>query len=825
MEKRKPQYIDVILPLSLQDCLTYAVPITWDTEVQSGCRVVVPLGKRKCYTAIVLKVHEVAPEDYKVKEAIELLDIFPIVLPAQLELWQWMSRYYLCTLGEVYKAALPSGMKMESETLVTADPQFSYEKPLSRSEQRVMDVLTTVTEIRLSKLSKEVGVLNLFPIVQNMMEKGAVMCKETLRQTYHQKCEVRIRLQEAYATEEALNTLLEHLGKRAPKQRDLLLAYLDLSCCMEREISPKEVSKLALLRYAQSSASVLEGLFKKKILTSYAVDIGHFTQRKGDLFALSPLNDAQQKAKQALDKLYVQKEVCLLYGVTSSGKTEVYMHLIAEQLKQGKQVLYLLPEIALTTQITQRLHRVFGDKLGVYHSRLSDAERVDIWRKQLSDNPYQILLGVRSSVFLPFQHLGLVIVDEEHEASFKQQSPAPRYHGRNVALVLAAEQKAKVLLGTATPSIESAWFAAHGKYGLVQLKERYQSIKLPEIIPVDVKELLRKKRMKGYLSPLLLESMREALAQKEQVILFQNRRGFAPMVECKLCGWVPRCVNCDVSLTYHKGLRMLTCHYCGYTEPIPKCCPSCHNEELLERGFGTEKVQEDIERLFPEVKVARMDTDTTRSRLSYERVINDFQSGRTQILIGTQMVSKGLDFDHVSVVGILNADAMLNYPDFRSYERAFQLMAQVSGRAGRKHKQGKVILQTKVIDHPIIQQVMDNNFSALYQMQLAERKLFRYPPFYRLVYLYVKGKDAARTEEMAQVMAQRLRGVFGERILGPDNPPVARIQLMYIKKIMIKLEITLSPTQARERLWQIQQAIAGETRFKGMQVYYDVDPM
>jgi len=522
---------------------------------------------------------------------------------------------------------------------------------------------------------------------------------------------------------------------------------------------------------------------------------------------------------------FQEKNVCLLHGVTSSGKTEVYIHLIEETLRQGRQVLYLLPEIALTTQITERLKRVFGSRLGIYHSKFPDAERVEIWQKQLTEEGYDIILGVRSSVFLPFRNLGLVIVDEEHENTYKQQDPAPRYHARNAAIVLASMYGAKTLLGTATPSVETWQNATTGKFGWVELKERYKEIQLPEIIPVDIKELHRKKRMTGQFSPLLLQYVREALDNKQQVILFQNRRGFAPMIECRTCGWVPKCKNCDVSLTYHKGINQLTCHYCGYTYQLPRSCPACEGVELMHRGFGTEKIEDDVKLIFPEASVARMDLDTTRTRSAYEKIIADFEQGKTDILIGTQMVSKGLDFDHVSVVGILNADTMLNYPDFRSYERAFQLMAQVAGRAGRKNKRGRVVLQTKSIDHPIIRQVMTNDYEDMVAGQLAERQMFHYPPYYRMVYVYLKNRNETLLDVMAHTMAEKLRALFGNRILGPDKPPVARIQTLFIRKIVVKIEQNAPMSRARELLLRVQREMIEDERFKSLIVYYDVDPM
>jgi primosomal protein N' (replication factor Y) len=537
-----------------------------------------------------------------------------------------------------------------------------------------------------------------------------------------------------------------------------------------------------------------------------------------------PLNAAQQTAFASIHDVFREKEVCLLHGVTSSGKTEIYIHLITEALQAGRQVLYLLPEIALTTQITARLKRIFGERIGIYHSKFTDAQRVEIWQKQLSQQPYDILLGVRSSVFLPFQRLGLVIVDEEHENSYKQQDPAPRYHARSAAIMLAARFGAKVLLGTATPCVESYYNARTGKYGLVELKERYQDIRLPQIEVVDVQDLKRRRLMTDPFSPRLLEEMRAALDRHEQVILFQNRRGFAPMIECNTCGWVPRCNSCDVSLTYHKGLHQLTCHYCGHTYAVPSVCPACNGTDLENRGFGTERIEDDVKALFPEARVARMDLDTTRSRTAYERIISDFQNGDTDILIGTQMVSKGLDFERVSVVGILNADTLLNYPDFRSYERAFQLMAQVAGRAGRKHKQGLVILQTRSPQLPVVQQVVANDYEQLYLDQIAERQLFRYPPFFRLIYVYLKHRKEEVLDQAADLMAAQLRHGLGDRVLGPDKPHVARISALFIKKMVVKVELQASLAKVRNYLHAVQQAILQDERFRSLTVYYDVDP-
>jgi primosomal protein N' (replication factor Y) len=816
------KFADVILPLPLPKCFTYALPEEMAEEVQIGCRVIVPFGRKKFYTAIVYNIHYSAPEGYEIKDVTTILDSQPILLPLQFKFWEWLSSYYLCTQGDVYKAALPSGLKLESETIVEFNPDFEYTVPLSEKEQTLICLLENKPEQTVSQLEKDSGLKNLLPIIKSLLDKEAIFVKEELKRNYQPKLEIRIRLNEMAKEEAYLHKQFTELA-RAPKQLALLMKYLELSHFLNGG-NLKEVSKKELIKKADASPAAFNGLVEKKVFEVYRQEIGRLTTAPQSTIEINPLNEYQLKAFQEIQTSFKKKNVCLLHGVTSSGKTEIYIHLIEKAIKAGKQVLYLLPEIALTTQITERLKKVFGNKLGIYHSKFSDAERVEIWRKQLGKEGYDIILGVRSSIFLPFHNLGLVIVDEEHENTYKQYDPAPRYHARNAAIVLASLYGAKTLLGTATPSVETYYNATTGKYGLVELNERYQDIQLPEILSVDIKELSRKKRMNGQFSPILLEHVRKALEHKEQVILFQNRRGFAPMIECKTCGWVPKCKNCDVSLTYHKGINQLTCHYCGYTYQVPRSCPACESVELVNRGFGTEKVEDDIKTIFPEAKVARMDLDTTRTRTAYEKIIANFEQGKTDILIGTQMVSKGLDFDNVSVVGILNADTMLNYPDFRSYERAYQLMAQVSGRAGRKNKQGLVILQTKSIDHPIIHQVIANNYQQMYADQLAERQMFRYPPYYRLVYVYLKNRNADLLDIMARTMAERLSSIFGSRVLGPDNPPVARIQSLFIKKIIVKIECNASMEKARRLLLQVQKEMIEDERFKSLIVYYDVDP-
>lgn len=817
------KYVDVIVPLPVMGQFTYAVPEELEGKVEWGCRVIVPFGAKKYYTGIVIRTDTTPSGEYETKEVSEVLDTHPILLKHQFAFWKWMADYYLCTWGDVYNAAVPSGMKIESETRVEGNPDFEASAPLSEKEQKVLDLLGQGKAQDIARLEKESRIRNLLPVIKSLLDKEAVRIKEELKQNYKPRTEARVRLTERMRNERNLHIQLDLLS-RAKKQQAVLMKYLELSHWEEGK-EPEEVSRTRLLEAAQTASSVLNGLMEKGILEIYLHETGRLCTDDAGTTQVNTLSQAQQTALNTILHSFAQKNVCLLHGVTASGKTEIYIHLISQVLEAGKQVLYLLPEIALTTQITERLRRVFGNRLGIYHSKFPDAERVEIWQKQLSDSPYDVILGVRSSIFLPFQKLGLVIIDEEHETSYKQQDPAPRYHARNAAIMLASIFGAKTLLGTATPSIETYYNARQGKYGLVELNERHRQIQLPHIELVDIKELGRKKRMNGQFSPLLLQKIKEALESKEQVILFQNRRGFAPMIECRTCGWVPKCRNCDVSLTYHKRLNQLTCHYCGYTYQVPAVCPACEGTELVNRGFGTEKIEDDIRQLFPEARVARMDLDTTRSRTAYEKIISDFEEGRTDILIGTQMVSKGLDFDRVSVVGILNADSMLNYPDFRSHERAFQLMAQVAGRAGRRNRQGLVVLQTKSPDLPLIRQVLDNNYRELYEDQLTERRLFRYPPFYRLIYVYLKHRKEEVAEQAAAQMAAYLRNGLGDRVLGPDKPPVARIQALFIRKIMVKVEQEASLQKIRLYLTEVQRAIVADERFRTVNVYYDADPM
>ena len=743
--------------MPLDGYFTYAVPAAMQDEVMAGKRVLVPFGKNKTHVGIVARLHDQPPQGYDVKPLMQVLDASPILLPAQLKQWQWIADYYMSPIGEVYKAAMPAALKAE--------------------------------------------------------------------EGYKPRTETYIRLTAPYRNEPTLHVALNMLA-RAAKQQEAFIAYLSLSRwdtiegneCRE---PVQEITREELMNAAETTLPVLNQLVKRGLLETYEVEVGRLNHGgEPHPEQIKMLNPAQQEAYNQILFSFLQKRVTLLHGVTSSGKTEIFIHLIQRELEQHRQVLYLLPEIALTVQMMQRLQRVFGHRLGIYHSKYSDAERVEIWQKQLSGNPYDVILGARSAVFLPFQRLGLVIVDEEHETSYKQQDPAPRYHARSAAIMLGA----KVLLGTATPAMETYHNAQTGKYGLVELKERYQGIELPEIQVVDTKDLQRRKMMNGPFSPLLLTKVREALERGEQAILFQNRRGWAPMLECNQCGWVPRCEHCDVSLTLHRNLNQLTCHYCGFSYQIPAACPACGNKELKGRGYGTEKIEDQIREIFPDARVARMDLDTTRTRNAYERIITDFSSGRTNLLIGTQMISKGLDFDRVSVVGILHADGMLNQPDFRAYEHAFMMMAQVSGRAGRKGKRGLVILQTKSPDLPVIQQVVRNDYAAFYQALAAERQAFHYPPFYRLIYVYLKHRRDEVVTTAGIELGSRLRQWFGDRVLGPDKPAVSRVKTLSIRKIVLKLETGIDMPRVRQYLALAQQQMLQDKRYSSLQIYYDVDP-
>ena len=767
-------YANIILPLPLEGYFTYAVSEGLAPQIQVGVRVTVPLGKSKTYVGIVAEypvdvpksAEEVAQQGKKkieYKDIADVLDDTPILLPQQLRLWKWIADYYMSPIGDVYKAALPSGLKAEDG--------------------------------------------------------------------FRPRTELFIRLADKYRDEQTLTLLISSM-KRAAKQLDVLMTYLRLTGVdniehLLPETELREVTREELMNESHASIAVIRSLQEKMILVAYEKEVGRLNHNIAPHpEKIKPLNEAQTEAYNHILVQMMGHPVTLLHGVTSSGKTEIYIHLIQKAINEHKQVLYLLPEIALTVQITERLKAVFGNRLGIYHSKYSDAERVEIWKKQLSSNPYDVILGARSAVFLPFHRLGLVIIDEEHEQSFKQQDPAPRYHARSAAIVLAQMYAgAKTLLGTATPSMESYYNAKQGKYGLVELSRRYKDIQLPSIEVVDMKDLYRRKMVSGPFSPRLLSAVRGALERGKQAILFQNRRGFAPMIECRQCGWVPKCPNCDISLTYHKSMNYLSCHYCGYTMKVPEVCPCCESKDIRGRGYGTEKIEDEIRSIFPEARIARMDLDTTHTRNAYERLINDFSTGKNNLLIGTQMVTKGLDFGKVSVVGILNADSMLNYPDFRAYEQAFMMMSQVSGRAGRKGKRGEVILQTKTPDLPVIQYVVHNDYPTFFKELLDERCEFHYPPFYHLVYVYLKHRDENIVNTAGLELGSRLRDIFGARVLGPDKPAVARVKTLSIRKIVLKLENGIDYPRVRQYLRGVLDAMMKDKRYGALQVYYDVDPL
>lgn len=818
------RYAEVILPLPLENSYTYSVPADMEAAIVPGSRVIVHFGKKKFYTAIVLELHDRRPStDFETKEIYALLDAKPVLRRPQLRFWQWISSYYICKLGDVYRAAIPSGMKLESETTVFYNEEFEADSTLKPTEQSLLDAFSGCAKLTLSDLERRTGIRNVVPIISTLMSKGALKVTEELKGGYRPKKVPFIRLCDSYRSEDRLHELFDAL-KRAKGQERLLMSFLDMSHALNPSLS-MEISKRELLERSGCSIATLDGLLKRGVLEQYEKEVGRLQSQVCRLEDVKELSNAQKIAYSEIHDVFKSKDVCLLHGVTSSGKTEIYIHLIDEVLGLGRQVLYMLPEIAITTQITDRLSRIFGDRLLVYHSKFSDNERVEVWNRLLDSSGPMLVLGVRSSLFLPFKDLGLIIVDEEHENSYKQQDPAPRYHARNAAVVLAGMHGGKTLLGSATPSIDSYFNAKCGKYGLVELKSRYADQQMPEIITVDIKELRRKRIMKDTLfSPVLIDSVREALSRGEQAILFQNRRGFAPMIECKGCGWVPHCANCDVSLTYHKLHNQLVCHYCGYTYRLPEVCPVCQSHDFKSQGFGTEKVEEEVASLFPDAKIDRLDIDTARTRRAYERIISDFERGKSQILIGTQMLSKGLDFANVSVVGILSADNLMNFPDFRAHERAYQMMSQVSGRAGRREKRGKVILQTNQPSHPLIEMVRRSAYKEMVALQLSERSMFRYPPYYRLIIIVLRSRREDLLRDLSRDYAERLRSRLGDRVLGPVTPAITRIQTLHIKHIVLKIEISAGIASLRKILEEVHQEMQANPLFKQLLVHYDVDP-
>lgn len=824
--ERTTLFAEVLLPLPVKGYFTYRIPFELNPEVRIGKRVVVQFGKKKIYTALIRNLSEKIP-NYTPKYVVSVLDEEPIVNETQFKFWEWIADYYMCCVGEVMNVALPQGLKLVSESRIILNPMFELDSQvLKENEYLVSEALINRKKLTISEVTSLTGLQKTIPLLKTMIDKGIIVVEEELHNDYKPKLESYIRLNNSLVdNEKKLQETFEVLGKRAFKQVQVLMSLISLS---QQE---PEVTVSALLKKSESTHAQLKALEKKEIVEIYKKQSSRLTYKSASSTVESiELSDAQQSALHEIQAAFTQKQVALLHGVTSSGKTEIYIKLIEAALEKGEQVLYLLPEIALTTQIIIRLQKYFGDKIGVYHSRYNKNEKVEIWNKVLNadltdqEKPYQIILGPRSALFLPFQNLGLVIVDEEHDNSYKQFDPAPRYNARDSAIYLAGLHHAKTLLGSATPSVESYYNATQERYALVELTTRFGGIQMPEILVADIKEEMKRKTMHSHFSSFLIKHIEEALKNEEQIILFQNRRGFSLRLECDVCNWIPECIQCDVSLTYHKNSNHLRCHYCGYSTKVPNQCPSCGNPKVLMKGFGTEKVEEELAILFPDHKIMRMDLDTTRSKHAYQRIITDFEQRKIDILVGTQMVTKGLDFDNVSIVGILNADNMLSYPDFRAPERSYQLMAQVSGRAGRKKKRGKVIIQTYNPYHAIIREVIDNDFQKMYKEVVIERRTFKYPPFYRLVEINLKYKEYNLLNKAADDLAIRLRQKFGDKVLGPEYPIVSRIKNQFIKSILIKIERKQSLKASKEILSQILDEFALDHRYKSVRIIKDIDP-
>lgn len=823
-------FAKVLLPLPVPGYFTYRVPFEMNDAVRTGQRVIVQFGRKKIYTALIRELTETIPT-YTPKYISSILDEEPIVTEKQFIFWEWISSYYMCTVGEVMNAALPQGLKLVSESQIILNPAFIPDQiVLNENEYLVTEVLINRKKITISEVGKLTGLQKTIPLIKTMIDKKLINIIEELNEEFLPKLITHVRISKPYLDDEnKLREAFDSLNKRAFKQVQLLMSLINLSQNKGEELA--EVKQVELLKSVDASSTQLNALVDKGIVEKYQKLISRLISTEASS-KVSKINfsESQLKAFDQINLHFEEKDVVLLHGVTSSGKTEIYIKQIEQTLKKGQQVLYLLPEIALTTQIIRRLQKYFGGDVGVYHSRYNKHEKVEIWNKvnqntnEGEELPYKIILGPRSALFLPFENLGLIIVDEEHDNSYKQFDPAPRYNARDSAIYLANLHSAKTILGSATPAIETYYNAKHQKYGLVELKERFGNISMPEILIADIKEETKKKQMHSHFSSFLLKHVDEALENKEQIILFQNRRGFSLRLECDVCNWIPECIRCDVTLTYHKSSNHLRCHYCGYSTQIPAQCPSCRNPKVLMKGFGTEKVEEELAILYPKTRIMRMDLDTTRSKHAYQKIITDFENKDIDILVGTQMVTKGLDFDNVSVVGILNADNMLSYPDFRSPERSYQLMAQVSGRAGRKNKRGKVIIQTYNPYHSVIRDVIDNNYTKTYKDIIQERINFKYPPFYRLIEIRLKHKDYNILNKASNELADALRAHFGALVLGPEYPIVSRIKNLYIKHILIKTKKTNKLGKAKLELKEIIDQFNKKKTFTGVYVIIDVDP-
>ena len=820
------QYAEVILPLPLNATFTYRIPEDMVQRIKVGQRVIVQFGSKKFYTGIIESISPIAPEGYEVKDIVSILDDFSITKHPQLKLWHWISEYYLCSIGDVYKAAVPAGLKVESETFIELDKDFEEdeENRLSEREVIICQLLDHEGKLSTSDIEKKTGFKNSLNIINHLISIGAVIVSEKLIERYRSKKETYIKLTAEPGDSEGLHKAFDAV-KGAKKQETLLLALIEMSGFTRKGAENLEVSRAQLLERTGVTTAIISALAKKGIIEVYKKEINRFQFSGVVTYKLPTLSEAQENALNSITDSFSEHAITLLHGVTSSGKTEIYIHLLSRILQQSKQALFLVPEIALTTQLTHRLQKVFGERVLIYHSRFSDNERVDIWKKLLTEDEPCVVIGARSSLFLPFSNLGIVIVDEEHESSYKQYDPAPRYNARDVAIVLASMHGAKTLLGSATPSIETYYKAKTGKFGFVELLTRYENVTLPQIETVDMTIARKRYLTNGSFAKPTIDAANEALNNKNQIIVFHNRRGFAPMARCKQCAWTPKCEHCDVSLTYHRFQNQLICHYCGASYPLPTICPACKEPAVEILGYGTERIEEEVANLFPEHKILRMDLDTTRNKDNYENIIEDFSNHKADILVGTQMVTKGLDFGGVSLVAVLNADRLINFPDFRSAERAYNMLEQVSGRAGRRNTQGKVIVQTSNPSHPIIDFLKNHDYTGFFNHEIKERKEFNYPPFTRVIYIYLKHRDNNTLSEIATIYASHLRQLFGNRVFGPEEPIISRIQSLYIRKIMLKVETNASMAKVKKILRNTYEQMHQLPRMKGMIVYYDVDPM
>ena len=815
---RETLFVDVILPLYIAKTYTYRVPAEWNDQVAVGKRVIVQFGRNKIYAGIIHQISTEAPLGYEAKYILNVIDQAPILEQGQLALWEWMSAYYMCYLGEVMQAALPAALKMASETKITASSREDLDRSaLSDKAYLIMEALDVAGELSINDIIKLLGQNSVFPLLKKLFEDGYILISEEIKDRYVPKRKAVLRLAERFQDGENLRVLLDSLN-RAPKQQDAVLALMQLR---KRQ---QEVSRQDLMEASGVSSGVITALIEKEVFCVEEKIVSRLAGEEIEITADFTLNPTQQAAYDQIKSQFSQKDVVLLHGVTASGKTQLYIRLIEETIVQGKTALYLLPEIALTTQITDRLKLHFGEKLGVYHSKFNDNERAEVWHKVMKGE-YQVVIGARSSIFLPFQQLGLIVVDEEHESSYKQYDPAPRYHARDTAIYLAHLQKAKVLLGSATPSIESYYNAKAQKYGLVELSERFGDSQLPDIQVINVAEAGKKEQMFSYFSAPLLQAITDTIERKEQVILFQNRRGHTPFMQCNTCGWVAKCVNCDVSLTYHKATNHLHCHYCGHSEPPVQVCPACGMPHIESKGFGTERVEEELELLLPNARIGRLDLDSTKGKHGFDKVITAFDEHEFDILVGTQMVAKGLDFGRVSLIGIINADAMINFPDFRAYERAFSLFSQVAGRAGRRQQQGTVMIQTHTPNHRVLEQVIQHNFMDMFMTEVNERKSYQYPPFYRLIKLDVRHTDRQLASDAAVRLANLLRAQLGNRVLGPEPPLISRVRNQFIQTLTLKIERNnVSIVRVKELIQQGITQFGMEKQYKGVRIAIDVDP-